>query len=265
MSNDLFFEIVNKLKNIPQINTITLSGMGEVFTDKNILDKIKYCKSNGYIVNLLTNGSLLTPNIVDELYKLKVNNIRLSLHTLNKEHYKKITDADLDGVEFILDYIYKTNPSILTISCDVVDINESDVKNVIDMYSELANIEIWKPHNWANWAQYRKGEQTEKTCGRPFNGPLQIQVDGTVNMCCFDYNGELEIGDFKIQTIDEIFNSEAYLKIKSFHEGNGGNLLCSKCDQLYKKDASILIYSNKNIPNRIYKTSTNYENMSGEQ
>ena len=193
MSNNLFFSIVDKLKKIPQINTITLSGMGEIFTDKYILDKIKYCKDSGYIVNLLTNGSLLTPSIVDELFKLKVDSIRVSLHTLNKEQYNKLTGADLNNVEFILDYIYKTNPSRLIISCDVIDVNKNDIQNIVNTYSELAIVEIWKPHNWINWAQYRIGERIEKTCGRPFNGPLQVQVDGTVNMCCFDYNGELKI------------------------------------------------------------------------
>lgn len=263
MSDDLFFKIINKIKQIPRINTITLSGMGEAFTDKNILNKVKYCKDNGYIVNLLTNGSLLTPQIVDELYKLKVDSIRISLHTLDKEEYKQITGADLDNVEFILDYIYKTKTvTRLIVSSDIV--NDKQSIEELKKYSEFADVEIWKPHNWINWATYRQGERVEKTCGRPFNGPIQIQVDGTINMCCFDYNGELEIGDFKTQTIDEIFNSDMYLKIKHFHEGNDSDILCSKCDQLYKKDQSILIYSNTNVSGRIYKTSTNYEKISGE-
>lgn len=266
MPNGLFFDIIDKLKKIPQINIITLSGMGEIFTDRNILDKIKYCKDNGYIVNLLTNGSFLTPQIVDELFKLKVDSIRVSLHTLDKEQYKQITGANLDNVEFILDYIYKTKTfTKLIVSCDIIDINKSNVQHLIDTYSELADLEIWKPHNWINWAEYRQGEKKEKTCGRPFNGPLQIQIDGTINMCCFDYNGELEIGDFKTQTIDEIFNSNMYLKIKNFHEGNNEDILCSKCDQLYEKSGDILIYSNKNTKDRIYKTSSSYENMLGEK
>jgi len=191
------------------------------------------------------------------------------LDSANTDHIKKwlphITGADLDNIEFILDYIYKTKTfTKLMVSCDIIDINKSNVQNLINTYSEFADLEIWKPHNWINWTNYRQGEKKEKTCGRPLNGPLQIQVDGTINMCCFDYNGELEIGDFKTQTIDEIFNSDAFLKIKKFHEGNNdNNLLCSKCDQLYSKDKSILIYSNKNIKDRIYKTSSNYEDMSG--
>ena len=53
-----------------------------------------------------------------------------------------------------------------------------------------------------------------KTCGRPFNGPLQVQVDGTVNMCCFDYNGKLLLEDLNAQSLAEIFNSVAYKKIR---------------------------------------------------
>jgi len=263
MTNQLFFKIIDKLKQqIPQINIITLSGMGEIFIDADILDKIKYCKDNGYIVNLLTNGSFLTKKIINELDIINIDSIRISLHTLNENHYRQITNNKLGDIINIIEYIYKNTNLKLIISSDIININEFDIEELIQTYSKFVHIEIWKPHNWVNWGSYRIGEKKEKTCGRPFNGPLQIQVDGTINMCCFDYNGKLTIGDFKTQTINEIFNSKMYLKIKSFHEGNKKNIICSSCDQLFVKNKSILIYSNKNIEDRINKTSTNYDKIS---
>ena len=60
-------------------------------------------------------------------------------------------------------------------------------------------IEAWRPHNWVDGRSYRDTREVKqiKTCGRPEKGPLQIQVDGTINMCCFDFNKDLTEITFK--------------------------------------------------------------------
>ena len=268
MSNELFDTVLNEIIKIKNINVITLSGMGEILIDKDIIYKIKKAKDLGYRVNILTNGSLLTKDIVDKFISIKLDSIRLSLHTIDSEECKSITGANKDIYEHVLEiveYIIENKSSMqFIISCDIIDINKNGVQLIIDKYEKRVDLlEIWKPHNWSSWKEYRKGSQKKKTCGRPFNGPLQVQVDGTMNMCCFDYNGELTIGDLKAQTIDEIFNAQEYKYIKVRHEtGNMEGLYCNGCDQLYKADPGIVIYNSKfNSNERIRRTSTAYENM----
>lgn len=36
----------------------------------------------------------------------------------------------------------------------------------------------------------RGGYSQERPCGRPENGPLQIQWNGEVIPCCYDYNNQ---------------------------------------------------------------------------
>ena len=267
MSNELFNIILKKIYKVKQIDTITLSGLGEMFFDKDIFYKIEKIKSLKYRINILTNGSLLNKEIIDQLLLLQVDSIRLSLHTTDKDEYMEITGSDkYDHVSEMIEYIisHPDKKTEFIITADIVDINKNNVDSLIEKYSNRVDLlEIWKPHNWINWRDYRLGKIMKKTCGRPFKGPVQIQVDGTVNMCCFDYNGELLIGYLKNQSFDEIYSSKEYVYIKECHtNGNMENLLCKNCDQLYESDPSIVIYNSKfKASDRINRTSTVYDKM----
>jgi len=74
-------------------------------------------------------------------------------------------------------------------------------------------IEMWKPHNFGDGRSYRERHQTvelKTTCGRPENGPLQIQWDGEVIPCCYDYNNQIVLGNAFEQPVLDILNGEKY-------------------------------------------------------
>jgi MoaA/NifB/PqqE/SkfB family radical SAM enzyme len=272
MNNHTYSMIIDKLKEeAPQITEVTVSGFGEALLDKMLLGKIRYAREQGYKVHLLTNGSLLTEEIIDRLFELDIEDLRISLHTTKIRSYFKVTGQYKTIVDKILNYIHyaiekKPSNTNIIITADIIDENKDDVKELISWFKdEPVTLEIWEPHNWINWKKYRKGKIIKKTCGRPFNGPLQIQVDGTVNMCCFDYNGELLLGNFLTQTLEKIFNSEPYLTIKKHHEEGtieGSGLLCESCDQLIDPGKDIVIYNNKfTQEERLGRTSTNYRSV----
>ncbi|MFW6046594.1 MAG: radical SAM/SPASM domain-containing protein [Candidatus Woesearchaeota archaeon] len=272
MSTSLFKNLLDKLQQeAPHITDITISGMGEPTLDKEYIKKIEIAKSKNYNIYMLSNGSNFLKDDIDYLVKNNLlESIRISLHSLNKEHYEKITKTSnlnkvIDNIETFISKKseYKSSMKII-ISADIIEEYTEDASELISTYEDRVDLlEIWRPHNWVDWGEYRKGIKKKTTCGRPFNGPLQIQVDGTINMCCFDYNGELLLGDFTKQTLKEIFNSEMYNRLLNFHNGDhNDNLICSKCDQLYEKDSSIMIYNSKfDIDERINKTSTKYEEL----
>jgi len=274
MLTPIFKFIVDKLKKeTPQITDITISGFGEAFLDKGLMNKIRYARKKDFNIHVLTNGSFLTEDIIDNLIKEKITSLRISLHTTKIRSYFKVTGQYKTLVTSIIDNIqyaieHKKNTNII-LTADIIDDNKEDVKDFIDYFKkEPVTIEIWEPHNWGDWGGYRKGKIVKKTCGRPFNSPLQIQVDGTINMCCFDFNGKLLLGDFMSQTLEEIFNSKEYLNIKKHHEEGtieNSGLLCANCDQLIDPGKDIVIYNNKfSQKERIGKTSTNYRGVENE-
>jgi|ETNvirnome_6_100_1030635.scaffolds.fasta_scaffold00756_10 MoaA/NifB/PqqE/SkfB family radical SAM enzyme len=263
--------IIDKLKKeAPLITDITISGFGEAFIDLKLLEKIKYAIKKNYNIHVLTNGSFLNKATIDDLMKAGITDLRVSLHTVKANSYFKVTGQYKKVVTEVLDMIHyaienKGKTSII-ITADIMDDNKEDVDSLIKYFeNEPVTLEIWEPHNWVNWRDYREGKITKRSCGRVFNGPLQIQVDGTINMCCFDYNGKLLIGDFINQSLEEIFNSEEYLAIKKLHEEGiteDSDILCAKCDQLIDPGKDIVIYNNMfSKEERIGKTSTNYRSV----
>ncbi len=261
MSFSLLRQIIDKLPD--EITQITVSGFGETFVDKDAIEKIRYIRTMGYDVNILTNGTLLTFDIIDDIFELGVKNFRISTHTANEDIYNKLVGANnFETLMIMLEYASsKRNGITKLISTNVVeDINE--VSKIRERFEPLVDIlEIWKPHNWSDAFNYRQGEFVKKTCGRLDRGPLQVQVDGTVNACCFDYDGKLLLGDLKTQTLDEIFSSPAYNELKYRHDNGdyiGSVFPCKDCDQRIEYDG--LIYSTIK-GDRSHMFSSSYEDF----
>ena len=259
MSYEMFTAIVDKLP--PHITDITLSGFNEAFLDQTILPKIGYAKNKGKSVHVLTNGSLLNKTIIDSLIEIGIQDLRISLHAIDPTVHKTITGCDNSATVASLTYAI-TTPLSITITADIIEENASEVDAIKAWSDKVDLVEIWKPHNWADWGTYRKPTCKKITCGRPFNGPIQVQVDGTVNMCCFDYNGKLLLGDATKESFEEIFSGKKIAQIQAAHKSvDKTGLLCGVCDQLYFTN-NVIIYNSKYDPEeRINLLSTTHKNI----
>ena len=249
-----------------QIKETTFSGFGEIFIDNGIIEKISYAGQSDIFIHLLTNGSMLSPERIDKIYEIGVKDIRISLHTTNPDSYGKImqyksSGFDFDSVMKNVNYAIENKPegTDIIITADIVEENKEDVEQMIEDFKDKCSLEIWHPHNWVYGKSYRDKTEvnTLKTCGRPFNGPIQIQINGDIIMCCFDFNNELVLGNFRHQTLEEIFDSKVFKTVYKHHT-NGtceeSDLICNSCDQL-KDKSDIVIYNNR-VEERANYTST---------
>lgn len=247
MSLDKFKFYLDKiLDESDQYTICSFSGFGEPTMDFNINEKIRYAVERGLEVNVLMNAELLTAGKLEVFHCLGVNTVRASYN--NDSIQEKMLDiASVAGsLKLVLTRIQQ----------------DEDLTEWIKFWEPKVHmVEVWKPHNWCDGKSYRKLDDDKAgTCGRPFTGPLQIQVDGTVNMCCFDFDGKLTLGDLNTQSLEEIFDSELATKIRKHHldasfENSG--LICERCDQRNKNKDDILVYSSKYTKQeRINKLST---------
>ena len=88
------------------------------------------------------------------------------------------------------------------------------------------------------------------TCGRPENGPLQIQWNGEVIPCCYDYNNQIILGNAFEAPVLDILNGEKYRLLRWAHRNKEFKLFpyCDQCDQLLPH-ADALVYTNRhNLP-----------------
>ncbi len=274
MPTERFKYYVNKIiKETDQYDTLTFSGFGEPLMDKDFIKKAEIAKRFGFDVLLLTNASLLSTKLFKQINEVGLESIRISFYGMNADSYKTVHNVNGDVFfERVRDTLTeicsmkRTTKIIFTYNV-VPGANDRDVHDWIRYWEPIADLlEVWRPHNWVDGRDYRRVKPKKlDTCGRPFNGPLQVQVDGTVNICCFDYNGKLLLGDLKSQSLSEIFSSEAYRKIKKCHlTGNfeGSGLICEKCDQRNHDKSDIMVYNSKfDINERVRMVSTIYNKL----
>ena len=92
------------------VNKVRLTG-GEPFVRKNFIDFLEMLSFNDKLdeINITTNGALISKHI-SKLEELKINTINLSIDSLSKENFAKITRRDVfDEVYSTLEALEKSN------------------------------------------------------------------------------------------------------------------------------------------------------------
>ena len=100
-------EVYNENKNNWFYNNIkpakypkfVLGGLGEPLLHPQIFEIIKIIKKYGFVVELITNGIKLNKVIATNLINSKLDFLSISLHSLNPEVYKSITQVDVEIVK----------------------------------------------------------------------------------------------------------------------------------------------------------------------
>ena len=264
MPLDHFFSLVDQAKELGA-ETISLFGYGEPFLDACVRTRIEYCTAQGLSTFVTTNGSTLDLSLANMVLDAGLTHIRFSVHGLFKADYEKVHKGldYLNTIRNIFNFLVINNKKFdhqCTVSVSVIPLHEEKVEDIRKFWEPLVDyLEIWRPHNWAGGKSFRMVDKKKKTCGRPFSGPIQINADGHVMVCCFDTDAKMTIGDTYKQSIKEILEGNKLQSIKEQHEtGVLYGLPCVNCDQLneYNKWNNPLIYSNRDPDKKIGVTST---------
>lgn len=269
MDFDLFKKIIDDATQY-NITSYDTCGFGEPFTDRLFFKRCQYVREKmpKAEIYVSSNCFLMTPDIYDEVIKY-VDILKISIYGITKNTYERAHRGSLKferTMSNILGFLEKIKNSkkkpyaigLLT----VTDINKHEMKDWIKFWEpKLDEVYVWLPHNYGGLKNYRIiNHAKQESCGRPFNGPLYVHVDGTVSMCCFDINKKLIIGDMKKQTIYEIFHSETFRKLKKAHQTkNFKGFLCENCCQT-NYDTSVLVYAT-NKEREVGKINTNLQNL----
>ena len=239
---------------------IVLTGFGEPMLDKGLEEKIRYAKEKGLHTYIITNGSILTGKRAAGILEAGLDEIRISFYGMGAETYNAVMQGleyqkTHDGIISFLGMRDRINPDArVQLSYLVLPENEVHTETFKEYWEpKVEALEIWKPHNFGDGRSYRDrriGEAEKESCGRPENGPLQIQWNGEVVPCCYDYNNKIVLGNAFEQPVMEILNSPKYRLLRYAHEKKRFGIFpfCDQCDQLLPH-ADALIYTNRhNLP-----------------
>jgi len=236
---------------------VVLTGFGEPLVDKRLEDKIAYAKGKGMRTYIISNASLLTKKRSESIIKAGLDELRISYYGMRKESYEQVMvglnfDVTMQNLADFLENREKLGSKRprLELSWLTLPENEADTELFQEYWEPRADaIEIWKPHNFGDGRSYRERfeELAQKnTCGRPENGPLQIQWNGEVIPCCYDYNNQIVLGNAFEQPVLEILNAAKYSLLRYAHSDKKFELFpyCNQCDQLLPH-SDALVYTNR--------------------
>lgn len=139
MSIDLFTRILEQCRDNNVLN-ITISG-GEPMINPNLIDFLKLCCQNNFSVNLLTNLTLLSDEILQVLVANPLISVQTSLYSMNEDTHDSITGLQGSFKKTIqaIRLLHRHNIPI-QINCPIMKQNKDDYSDVIT-WAQSMNIE----------------------------------------------------------------------------------------------------------------------------
>jgi len=264
MSFQLFRKIIDEnkrfiIENKFSTKPVWLHNFGEPLLHPNMFDMISYCKENGILCGISTNAVLLNLGVAKKILESGLDEIIFSFDGAIKDTYEKVrVGADFDAVkENIINFLHmrremRTRKPYVSIRILRMTETEEEIGKFYKMWQDynVDNIMVRNIHTWAG--QLKEVDRfSSLKCSRRAGARspcaflwyhLVILWDGTVVPCCFDYNGELPLGNVKDSTLAEIWNSEKTVNARKLHvSGNYSRiLLCKGCEEWPDKASHLL-------------------------
>ena len=124
------FDILDQLKELGTLG-VTITG-GEPLLHKNFCEILTYARKNDFVVSVLSNGVLLSSDIIQCLKEARINQIQISLYSMKAEEHDAITNVN-GSHKHTLSNIEKMIAADIPvqISCPIMKINQLSYGDVL--------------------------------------------------------------------------------------------------------------------------------------
>lgn len=243
MKMDLFRKIIDEAATIPEIEQVTITGLGEPLLDRHLLDRIRYIRGQmrkEVSIELFTNGTFLRPPLFDSLVEAGLSVLYISLNAVTAKKRQEVMKLDdfeavMAQTRYAIDTGRKSGKTRVVVkgvmSKDLMEGGDQDT--FMNMFGGPTAIGgdafLHLEGNWAGAIWPMRTSMT-KPCHRALSQIMVLQ-DGRVSLCCFDGDGRDIFGDLTYQSIREIFNGGRALFVRTAHnEGRRNEIpLCANC------------------------------------
>ena len=244
MSRDLFRKIVDECAALG-ITHVRMHNYGEAFLDRYLTEKVRYAKEKGIKeVGMISNGSLITEKVARGMVEARLDAINISIDAGGKDvfeatriglNYDKVI-ANVERLLRVRTELGRRRPKLIL--SFVRQDNSADEQAFIEHWRKVADkIHITELHNWAG--TLNRESDVNFPCYRPWL-TFTVLWDGRVSLCCADFDGKTILGDLNTQTIEQVWNGDAYRTARRQHLESGGPDVCRACD-LPRKDSPLWI------------------------
>ena len=254
MDFDLFKKCIDDMTVFPQkIKVLRFVGIGEPLLHKQIVDMVAYAVSKevANIVEILTNASLLTPQLSKALISAGVSRLVVSLQGTTREKYRQVCHADIDfdalTDNLLFFYQQKGDAQMYIKIIDYALDNQDDeakffnlfgnicdtiaIEHAVPIHSGVAFEKILDP-NSNPVTQFGLPVRDVQICPQPFFH-MQINPDGQIVPCySFEYPGIM--GNCRYQSVYEIWKNDVFQKFRYKMLTGLMNVsqVCEKCNMI---------------------------------
>jgi len=233
MSMDLFKKLIGDLSVFPEkIKLLRVCGNGDPLMNKALLPMLEHAHKRGVVqrVELLTNGALLTPDLIENLPRF-LDRIVFSIEGMSADDYRSICGTHVDFHKLV-ENITALNRSKK--KCVVhVKIHHAAVptaekeKEFLTMFGALSDeifieklVPMWPQLDSTYFSnQFRWGNDSvvkRRVCAQIFKG-VQVQADGEVVPCCVDWKRVNMLGNVGNEPFRDIWNGEKLRRLQIAH------------------------------------------------
>jgi radical SAM protein with 4Fe4S-binding SPASM domain len=264
LSDTVFDKIIKEIvQQQLKFTYIYLFLQNEPLMDKDIFKRCKLIKttSKGKIkTGLVTNGSLFTKDKIDELVQSGIDELIFSIDALTEKTYKKIRqgldfNVVIQNIDNVIQSKYHGHLAVkFVVQKDNVEeleefkqfwnkkrisVQVTDLRNRSGDLTSFDDIRLQNVNNifFGNILNYFL-KKLVKGCSTPLT-TFNILSNGDVILCCDDFSNKLILGNVKDTSIQDIWNSKQYKKIREMlFKGDYENIpacrTCSKIVQVSK-------------------------------
>jgi radical SAM protein with 4Fe4S-binding SPASM domain len=227
---DQYKKAIDDLRDFPDtLKTIIFAGHGEPLLHRNIAEMVRYANKAGVSgrTEIVTNGSLLTKQLADDLIDAELGLLRVSLQGVTDEMYKRVGGIDY-RVSDLVDSIayFHENRTTTKIHIKIINIglrDEKEEKLFYEMFKPIcdeATVEYLIPfineidHDSItdDLSKCKLGhtQSMSRICSMPFY-MLVLEPNGNIVPCCSSEVPHV-YGNISKTSLKEIWNS------KNFHD-----------------------------------------------
>lgn len=247
---DIFVRIADSAKEFPEkIKTILLTSIGEPLLHPRIADMIQYMNkiklADAY--EIVTNASLLTPELGKKLVDAGLTRLCISLQGLTARKYSEISGVNIDYQEFFENikafYEYSRGKCKLHIKTVDISLDEGEDRKFMEMFGPVCDTifidqvaPVFKGVDYSglvmNEEAYREEayEKNKYVCCSPIFYTLYTLADGRIAPCC-DHPQPVVYGDIQTMSLKEAWNSRRRkdFLIQHLTHKRCDNSICAQC------------------------------------
>ena len=248
------------------LRVVNLDGSGEATLNRNLPKYIEIVKKYGAKAFIFSNGYRMEGKFMRDCVDAGLDFYRFSwigydVEAYDKWMYNRIGGSfgsTWDKVKAMRQYVIDTNADCVVSTYHLITDN-SKIEYELEHYKRIVNeldvkTEVWKMHNWSGVTDISETgvrQGAKKTCGRPFSPDVVIRAGGldgqrgAVHPCCqvLGRDEEAVLGHTSKNTIEEIWEGEAYSKLRDDHRSGDYPSYCNDCDFLVD-DPEVLVWTN---------------------